>query len=250
LLQHAETHHLPFGIVVFDSWYLAEELVTAIRLVHKDWISLLKKNRTLETASFVLKDADGKVIPFSKPHVQVQDVVPLIPATAYRPVTVNDTTSWCFTLTVRLPNLGKVRLVVSFDNPNLKGTYALLVTNRLDWTVQRMLSTYLQRWPIETFYQDGKTCLGLDTYRMRSAEAIEKHWCLVFVAYSFLHLDCLAASLKQSPLPVKTIGQACRDQARQLLEALIRFAYDKLQQGVTAASVLDILFAKQYVGVT
>jgi hypothetical protein len=250
LLQQAEKHHLPFGIVVFDSWYLAEELVTAIRLAHKDWISLLKKNRTLETASFVLKDADGQVIPFSKPHVQVQDVVPLIPATAYRPVTVNDTTYWCFTLTVRLPNLGKVRLVVSFDNPELKGTYALLVTNRLDWTVQRMLSTYLQRWPIETFYQDGKTCLGLDTYRMRRAEAIGKHWCLVFVAYSFLHLDCLAASLKQSPLPTKTIGQACRDQAQRLLEALILFAYDKLQHGVTAASVLDTLFAKQYVRIT
>ena len=122
LLEQAEKHDLPFGIVVFDSWYLAEELVTAIRLANKDWISLLQKNRTLETASFVLKDADGKVIPFSKPHVQVQEVVALIPTKAYRPVTVNDTTYWCFTLTVRLPSIGKVRLVVSFDNPELKGT--------------------------------------------------------------------------------------------------------------------------------
>ena len=85
---------------------------------------------------------------------------------------------------------------------------------------------------------------------MRSAEAIGKHWCLVFVAYSFLHLDCLAASLKQSPLPVKTIGQACRDQAQRLLEALILFAYDKLQHGLTLASVLDTLFAKQSIGLT
>jgi len=30
----------------------------------------------------------------------------------------------------------------------------------------------------ETFYQDSKGHLGLDTYRMCSAEAIEKHWCL------------------------------------------------------------------------
>ena len=171
--------------------------------------------------------------------------MPRIPATAYRPVVIDDRNYWCFTLTVRLPALGKVRLVVSFDNPELKGTYALLVSNRLDWTVQRILKTYLQRWPIETFYQDSKTCLGLDTYRMRTAEAIGKHWCLVFVAYSFLHLDCLAASLKQSPLPLKTIGQACRDQAQKLLEALILFAYEKLQQGGTAASVLDTLFAKQ-----
>ena len=44
---------------------------------------------------------------------------------------------------------------------------------------------------METFYQDGKGHLGLDEYRMRNAEAIQKHWWLVFVAYAFLHLDCL-----------------------------------------------------------
>ena len=73
---------------------------------------------------------------------------------------------------------------------------------------------------------------------------------LEIVAYSFLHLDCLAASLKQSPLPTKTIGQACRDQTQKLLEALILFAYDKLQQGQTAAAVLATLFAKQRLTVT
>jgi hypothetical protein len=46
---------------------------------------------------------------------------------------------------------------------------------------------------IETFYQDSKGQLGFNAYRMRSAEAIGKHWCLVFVAYSLLHLTCLPA---------------------------------------------------------
>lgn len=245
LLKQAQTHKLPFGIVLFDSWYLSEELVGVIRTANKDWISLLKKNRTLETNSFSLKDVDGKPIAFPNATVQAKDFVPLIPPSAYRPVTIDGQTYWCFTLTVRLPGLDKVRIVVSFDNPELSGTYALLVTNRLDWSMQRILATYLQRWPIETFYQDGKTCLGLDTYQMRSAEAIGKHWCLVFVAYSFLHLDCLAASLKQSPLPAKSIGQACRDQASALLEALLVFAADKIQQGQSAASLLATLFAKQ-----
>ena len=245
LLKQAETHKLPFGIVLFDSWYLSEELVGVLRTANKDWISLLKKNRTLETNSFSLKDADGKPIAFPNATVQAKDFVPLIPPNAYRPVTIDGQTYWCFTLTVRIPGLDKVRIVVSFDNPELSGTYALLVTNHLDWSMQRILATYLQRWPIETFYQDGKTCLGLDTYQMRSAEAIGKHWCLVFVAYSFLHLDCLAASLKQSPLPAKSIGQACRDQALALLEALLVFAADKIQQGQSAASLLATLFAKQ-----
>ena len=46
-------------------------------------------------------------------------------------MTVGDTTYWTFTLAVRLPGLGQVRLVVSFANAELTGTYAVLVTNRV-----------------------------------------------------------------------------------------------------------------------
>jgi hypothetical protein len=65
--------------------------------------------------------------------------------------------------------------VVSFQNAELTGTYAVLVSNRVNWHAQRLLTLSLQRWPIETFYQDGKGHLGLDEYRMRNAEAIQKH---------------------------------------------------------------------------
>jgi hypothetical protein len=42
---------------------------------------LLKKNRNLETNSFVLKDAAGKPIPLAGPHMALEDLVPLIPRT-------------------------------------------------------------------------------------------------------------------------------------------------------------------------
>jgi SRSO17 transposase len=197
LLEAAIEHKVPFSVLLFDSWYLADELVSIARYHKKDWLSLLKKNRNLETNSFALKDAAGKPIRLEGPHIAVEDLVPLIPPTAYRAVTVRDKTYWTFTLAVRLPGLGKVRLVVSFKSAELTGTYVVLVTNRVEWGAQRIIALYLQRWPIETFYQDGKTHLGLDEYRMRNAEAIGKHWCLVFVAYSLLHLDCLPPSLTQ-----------------------------------------------------
>jgi hypothetical protein len=189
LLEAAIRHKVPFSVLLFDSWYLADELVSIARYYKKDWVSLLKKNRNLETNSFVLKDAAGKPLPLEGPHIAVEELVPLIPPSAYRAVTVRDKTYWTFTLTVRLPGLGKVRLVVSFKSAEVTGTYVVLVTHRVDGSAQRIIALYLQRWPIETFYQDGKTHLGLDEYRMRSAEAIQKHWCLVFVAYSFLGLD-------------------------------------------------------------
>jgi SRSO17 transposase len=245
LVEAAIQHKVPFNVLLFDSWYLGEELVSMARYRKKDWISLLKKNRNVETQSFVLKDAAGKPLQMEGPHIAVEDLVPLIPPTAYREVTVGDKTYWTFTLAVRLPGLGKVRLVVSFKNAELTGTYAVLVTNRVDWHAQRIITLYLQRWPIETFYQDGKGHLGLDTYRMRNAEAIGKHWCLVFVAYSLLHLDCLPPSPAKGNLPLKTIGEACRQQAQALMQALILYAHEQLQRGQQAVDLFATLFAKQ-----
>jgi Transposase DDE domain len=245
LLEAAIRHKVPFSVLVFDSWYLAEELVSMARYRHKDWMSVLKKNRNLETNSFVRKDTTGKPIRLAGPHIAGEDLVPLLPPTAYRAVTVGDKTSWTFTLAVRLPGLGKVRLVVSFKNAELTGTYAVVVSNRVAWHAQRIITLYVQRWPIETFYQDGKGHLGLDEYRMRNAEAIQKHWCLVFVAYSLLHLDCLPPSPTQGSLPIKTIGEACRQQAQALMQAVILYAHERLQLGQRAQDIFSYLFAKQ-----
>jgi hypothetical protein len=162
LVRTAVERKLPFSVALFDSWYLADELVSVLAELRKDWVSLLKRNRNLETRSFVLRDAAGAPMPFAGPHIKVEALVPHIPANAYRVVTVGEQTYWCFTLTVRLPSLGKVRLVISFANAELTGTYVVLVTNRLDWSAQRILATYLLRWPVETFYQDGKSYLGLN----------------------------------------------------------------------------------------
>src|SRR5256712_10909913 len=125
LLEAAIQHKVPFSVLLFDSWYLAEELVSMARYRKKDWISLLKKNRNLETHSFTLKDAAGDPLGLEGPQIAVEDLVPLIPPPAYRGVTARDKTYWTFTLAVRLPGLGKVRLVVSFKSAELTGTYVV-----------------------------------------------------------------------------------------------------------------------------
>ena len=198
-------------------------------------IMVTLKNPTLERTP----------IPLAGPLIAVEDLVPHIPSTAYRAVTVRDKTYWTFTLAVRLPGLGKVRLVVSFKNAELTGTYAVLVSNRVDWDAQRILTLYLPRWPMETFDQDCKGHLGLDTYRMRNAEAIGKHWCLVVVAYALLHLDCLPPSPTKGSLPLKTIGEACRQQAQALMQALILYVHEQLQLGQKAEDLFAYVFAKQ-----
>ena len=245
LVRSAIRHRLRFDILLFDGWYLSETLVAEAARRRKKWISLLKKNRNLETNSFKLKDANGQPIQFEGEHVSVEEFVKKIPANAFKMVVVNEKTYWTFSLTVRIPSLGKVRLVISYENGKLTDTYVVLVTNALDWEAKRIISAYLLRWPIETFYQDGKEQLGLDEYLMRDAKAIGKHGCLVFVAYSFLHLDCLPSPLAKAQVPTKSIGEVCRQQARALIELLVIHAHKLLQNGESAKSVFDALFAKQ-----
>ena len=143
--------------------------------------------------------------------------------------------------------LAPLRLrVMRLEAPD--GTVSVLLTNLVDlrrFPRAAIIALSWRRWAVETFYQDGKTPLGLDEYRMRNAEAIQKHWCLVFVAYSFLHLDCLPLSPTKGNLPIKTIGEACRQQAQALMQAVIFYAHERLQLGQKAQDIFGYLFAKQ-----
>lgn len=70
------------------------------------------------------------------------------------------------------------------------------------------------------------------------------------MAYSILHLDSLpppsTTDKGQRPTtPSKTIGEVCRQQGQALIERLILFAHDLLEQGTAAAEVFRRLFAKQ-----
>jgi hypothetical protein len=80
---------------------------------------------------------------------------------------------------------------------------------------------------------------------MRSAEAIGKHWCLVFVAYSLLHLTCLPAGPGRTRGLIHTIGDACRQQGHALLQKLLVFVHDQLSRGAPIERVFAQVFAKQ-----
>jgi hypothetical protein len=82
LSEAAIRHPVPFGVVVFDAWYLAEAVVRVLARRRKEWLSLLNTNRLLETASVQLRDVNGWAMQLPGPHLAVEDLVPLIPAHA------------------------------------------------------------------------------------------------------------------------------------------------------------------------
>jgi hypothetical protein len=245
LVEEAIRSKVPCGVVVFDAWSLAEDVVQVVARRRQDWISLLKTNRRLDTASLHWREAQGWTLKLPGPHMAVEALVPLIPAKAYRPITGGEHTDWCVTLRVRIPTLGKVRIVVSFEPESLTGRQGVLVTNRVDWNAATIMSLYSQRWPTATFDQDGQGHLGFNAYRMRSAEASGTHGCLVFVAYSLVHLTCLPAGPDRTRGLIHTLGDACRQQGRVLLQRLLVFVHDQLSQGASMDRVFAQVFAKQ-----
>jgi DDE superfamily endonuclease len=245
LVEAAIRRQVPCGVVVFDAWYVAEDVVRVWTRRRTDWISLLHTNRRLDTASFQGRDAHGWPLQLPGPHLAVEALVPLIPATAYRPVTVKAHTYWCFTLAVRIPGLGKVRIVVSCEHESLTGRSVVLVTNRVDGSAAKSISLYGQRWPTETCDQDGQGHLGFNDYRRRSAEAMGTHGCVVFVASALWHLTCLPTVPERTRGLIQTRGDACRQQGRARLQKLLVFVHDQRSHGTTAEDVLTLLGAMQ-----
>ncbi len=175
-------HTVPLRVLLFESWSLPDELVSMARSRHKDGIRLLTKHSNLETHSCVLKDTTGTPLRWEGPPRAVEALGPLLPPTAYRAITGGEQTYSTFPRAGRLPGLGNVRRVVRCTSAAWTGTDVVLGTNRVDGGAQRSSTLSLQRWPIDTFSQDGTGPLGLDASRMRNAAALQKHCCLVCVA--------------------------------------------------------------------
>jgi hypothetical protein len=71
-----------------------------------------------------------------------------------------------------------------------------------------------------------------------------KHWCLVFVASALWHLTCLPAVPDRTTHLLQSMGDACRQQGRALLQQLLVFVHDRLSSGATVDHVFAYLFAK------
>lgn len=137
----------------------------------------------------------------------------------------------------------KQRLVIAFDNEELNGTPYFLVTNQLSWKPSLILRLRRQRWPIETYHQEGKA-EGLDKYQIRKLKGIQTHIALVVMAYSMLqclsHAPELLSSLEQR-LFTKTDGTL--PFLRRLMQAeafviLVEHILAQVAQGRCSADIL------------
>jgi len=95
----------------------------------------------------------------------------------------------------------------------------------LSLSPQQILTFYKKRWPIEVDNYYVKQLLGLGDFRVRSYEAAEKWFAIVFLAYTFLQWRLNHASKKERFKVVADVIRYHRQQhARHVLEAACEFA--------------------------
>lgn len=94
-------------------------------------------------------------------------------------------TYYSYCRTHRIHNLGKQRLVINFNQPDLSGSPSFYNSNRLYWQSVGITRIRRHRWPVEVYHEEGKE-EGLDKYQVRDFQAISRHIGLVAVTYSLL----------------------------------------------------------------
>lgn len=228
LVDDAVARGVP-GPFVFDSWFLSPKLTKKTESYNRDWVAPCKSNR--------LVMIEGK-------YVQIKEFAKDLPNDAFHEVNMGERSYWVFTKTIRLKKLGRKRIVISYDNEELKEDPIYLVTNRKDWEAKKILATYSRRQPIDAFYRDAKQHLGLEDCQLRNLKGIKRHWYLVFLAYSLLKLNVSKSRLSRFvESNLKTIGDVCRSTCNDLLESLVLWIYKQLIKRCTPQQILQVLLA-------
>jgi SRSO17 transposase len=232
LVREAIEWEIPFTVVLFDSWFLRSPLVAAIQAADKDWIGACPKDR---------------LVLYQGKWVQVQEFIQTVPAEAYQPYQVGSHLFWAFTKVLPMKNLQRqrVRLVASYeDKVQLDKTPDFYATNRKDWERKRILTTYLDRWPTETFNEDVKGNLGFEDYQLRHWRAIKRHWYLSFAAYSLLSDQGPPGRSRWAVRgQFQSTGQRCRAVADELLGYLVHWIARQFEEGSDPDFILQQLLA-------
>jgi DDE superfamily endonuclease len=230
LVTAAAASGVPFAVVLFDNWFLRLPLVQAIEEAHKDWVGGCPKDR---------------LVLYQNHWTQVQEFIRTIPASAYRPYRIGNHLFWVFSLVMPMKNLHRRRvriLAVYEDEVKIEQTPLFFATNRTDWEAKRILTTYLDRWPTETFNQDIKGNLGFEAYQLRRVRAIRRHWYLCFVAYSLLGDQGPPGHSRWNVRgQFQSTGQRCQAVVDELLTHLVAWIARQLEQGVSTQKLLQLL---------
>lgn len=225
LVDDAEARGIPAEVYLADNWFLCKDLTSKIKSYKKHWIFAVKSNR---------------IINVENRNISISDYAKQLPPEAYKIIEIEDKKYRVFSKVVKLSEIGKVRIVISYDLEKPEADPFFLATDCLTWEAKKILNTYGMRWGVETFYRDSKQHLGLEDCQLRNERGIKRHWYLVFLAYTLLRLDVARSRFSRwVSSDFRTIGAKCRDACKGLVQSLVMWCIKMLSSGTKKGKEIE-----------
>jgi len=197
---------LPFAkaTVLFDSYYLCQNVTAACEAKSYRFVGVAKKNRNFFPDG---RDRDKRRLGRYGAGVLKRDGQwEQVAGKKYR----------LAQRVGRLSKLGRVKLVFS-RRPREK-SWICMATNETRWGAKRVLSHYLKRWPIEVLFKESKQYLGLGDYQVLRYRGVERYLHLVLIAHLLLtHLAACEPGAQAETDPDKPLDLPSTPAKQQLL---------------------------------
>ena len=196
---------LKFSCVAMDVWYFCKKMTDHIEHLEKDWIAEAKSNR---------------LIWFHGKWISLQNFAQqMINKYNFRVVDIGDERYHMKAFSVRLKEMGTVRLLVSL---NKYGNFKFYVSNRLDWKEVSLAKHYCPRWGIEVWHREGRGNYGIEDCLLRSRRRVEMYTTLSSLAANFLEISSMCSPVYASLIKQgRTPGMNHRWVAAELVGKLI-----------------------------
>lgn len=184
------------GIVLIDAGY--GNNTTFLKELEKrklNYLGGVAKNRQV-----IINNNSGK---FTK--IRLDELAKNIAPAAFKPVklpTEKNRTVWVATFKARVSGLEEERtfaIVMNASSIEEATDINYLITNVDEKTATEewVANTYSQRNWVEVFYREVKGWLGFTEYQVRDKRSMERHFILVFCAYTFIIRNKLTGGLQR-----------------------------------------------------
>ena len=141
LVRKAKSYGLPISVVIFDSWYASEALITVIKDLG------IKAYATEEKSDRVVISDDSKTEMNLSEFEKTISRDKFTPVEIYTAILGKEQTFYAFCTTVRMKHLDgtKVRLVISYKSKELQGESSFYITNVKIWESSTSLPGFVGR---------------------------------------------------------------------------------------------------------
>lgn len=166
------------GYVLCDSWYSCKDVFKESVKYGYSYIGALKTNRIIYPEGH--KRLGIKLHKFAQ-TLNIDD---------FNLVTVENKQYYIYNYIGDLKDIKNVSIVFSYPKDSFQEDGSLKTFISLDTSLEALdiLTQYTDRWAIEPFFRDCKSCLGLNGYQVRSEKGIKRYLLLMIITYTYCKL--------------------------------------------------------------